>query len=84
MSYFRLIALCSFVAKLITKILANRLKNLMQKLVGEGQTSFIPSRQAEDNMIMVQELIHSMKKKTGKRGCLLVKLDLEKVYYQVN
>lgn len=63
MSLFQSIAPCNVMAKLITKIVANRLKPLMGKLVGPNQASFIPGRQASDNMIIVQEILHSMKKR---------------------
>lgn len=33
-----------------------------------------------DNVILAQELVHSMKYKKGKYGWLAVKLDLEKAY----
>lgn len=63
--------------------MANRLKPVMPKLVGVDQTSFIPNRHASDNIVLVQELIHSMKKKTGKKGYITVKVDLEKAYDRI-
>lgn len=83
MSLFRTIALRNIVAKLITKK-ANRLKPLIEKLAGPDQTSFIPNRQAADNMILVQELIHSMRRKMGGKGAMAIKIDLEKVYDRTN
>lgn len=80
MSQFRPIALCNVTTKLITKIVANRLKPLMKKLTGLNQASFIPRKQATDNMVIVQEIIHSMKRKTGKKGAVAIKVDLEKAY----
>lgn len=56
-SHFRPVALCNVVVKLITKIIANRIKPLMTKLVREDRVSFIPGRQGIDNMIIVQEMI---------------------------
>lgn len=49
----------------------------MPKLVNENQRSFIPGRQASDNVVLAQE-IRSMRKERGKKGCLAFKIDLEK------
>lgn len=64
--------------------MANRLKPLMNKLVVLSQANFIPGRQAFDNMIIVQEVIHSMQRKTGKKGAMAIKVDLEKAYGRVD
>jgi len=44
------------------------------------QTSFVPSRQEGDNIIVAQEIFHSMRKKKGSVGWMAVKIDLEKAY----
>lgn len=62
------------VVKVITKIIANRLKLLMDKLTSPNQCSFILGRQGVDNVIMIQELIHSMRKKRGKEGWLAIEI----------
>ncbi|KAL8129329.1 LOW QUALITY PROTEIN: hypothetical protein V2J09_018484 [Rumex salicifolius] len=82
-SQFRLISLCNVMYKMITKILALRLQPLMSNLVGPMQSSFIPGRFITDNIIVVQELVHSMKRKTGRKGWMLLKLDLEKTYDRI-
>lgn len=72
------IPLCNVVVKLIIKVIANRIKPLMGKLVGEEQASFIPERKGIDNMITVQEMVFSVRKKVGRNGCLAIKVDLKK------
>lgn len=67
MAQFRPIALSNMVIKIITKRVANGLKLLMKNLVVETQCSFILGRQGIDNVVVVQEVIHSMQKKIGKR-----------------
>ena len=66
--------------KTITKIIANRLKNVLPDLVGPHQTSFVLGRHITENIIIAQEIIHSMRQKTGKRGFMAIKVDLEKAY----
>lgn len=66
--------------KIITKIIANQLKPLMSKLTNPNQCSFMSGRQGVDNIVLTQELLHSMRKKKGKVGWKTLKLDLEKAY----
>lgn len=71
---FRPISLCNVFN---TKIIANRLRPMMCKLVGEAQCGFIPGRQAADNIILAQEALHPMRKKKGW-------MDKEKAYDRVS
>ena len=83
MSQFRPISLCNVLFKIITKIMVIRLKKLMPKLIGPTQSSFIPGRLSVDNIVVVQEAVHSMRRKKGRKGWMLLKLDLEKPYDRV-
>ncbi|KAK9195305.1 hypothetical protein WN943_003425 [Citrus x changshan-huyou] len=49
-------------------------------LAGSHQTSFVPGRHITENIIIAQEIIHSMRRKMGKRGFMVFKVDLEKAY----
>ncbi|CAA7016118.1 unnamed protein product [Microthlaspi erraticum] len=61
-------------------MMINLLKGVITKLIGPAQASFIPEKLSADNIVIVQEAIHSMRRKKGKRGWMLLKLDLEKAY----
>ena len=50
---------------MITKLLNNRLKPLLEC---PTQSVFVPGRSIHDNSILVQEVIHSMKKKKDVHG----------------
>lgn len=80
---FRPISLCNVLFKIITKAMVGRLKGMMNKLIGPAQSSFIPGRLSADNIVVVQEAVHSMRKKQGQKGWMLLKLDLEKAYDRV-
>jgi hypothetical protein len=80
LNQFRPISLCNVTYKLVTKILARRLRNVMEQLVSPCQCSFIPGRNSGDNIIISQEVIHSMKLKKGKVGWMAIKIDLEKAF----
>ncbi|CAL1413222.1 unnamed protein product [Linum trigynum] len=78
---FRPICLNNVRLKVITKAITNRIKPLMKNWVAPTQNSFITGRQTTDNILILQEAIHSFrkKKKRGKGG-LVIKIDLEKSY----
>ena len=80
LSLFRPISLCNTIYKLVTKVLVNKIRPMLNNLVSPLQTAFVPGRKGMDNMIIVQELIHTMKQKKGKQGYMAIKVDLEKVY----
>lgn len=77
---FRPIALCNVIYKIITKVIANRLKPYMGDLISPTQCSFVSGRHSSDNVIIAQEIVHSMTNKRGKKGFMAIKVDLEKAY----
>lgn len=81
MSQFRPISLCRFNYKIVSKVLANRLQPYMHNMITEQQSAFIPGRQIHDNVIVAHEVFHFLKKKkSGKKGYVAIKLDLNKAY----
>ena len=62
------ISLCNVRYKIITKVVANRLKSIMPKLIGPMQSSFVLGRHITDNIVIAQETIHLMNSKKGKFG----------------
>lgn len=49
---FRPISLCNVLFKLISKVLVNRLRPLLDSLIGPLQSSFIPKRGTADNALI--------------------------------
>lgn len=79
-SDFRPISLCNVIYKVVTKILANRIKPFLPYIISPNQYSFISGRSTIDNAIILQEVVHSMNHMTGKKRFMVVKLDLAKAY----
>ena len=75
---YRPIALCNVIYKLISKVVANRLKTLLPLLISSEQTGYVEGHQILDGVLLSHELIHSLKilKKTG----MIIKLDLSKEF----
>ncbi|KAL4297447.1 hypothetical protein GQ457_12G008860 [Hibiscus cannabinus] len=82
---FRPISLCNFSLKIITKILATRLKAFLPEIIPAYQSAFVNGRLIYDNIIIVHEAFHAMKKKRrGSDGIMELKIDLEKAYNKNN
>lgn len=78
---FRPIALCNVLYKIMVKVLANRLKNVLHGLIYEQQSAFVPGGCITDNVVMAFELIHHMRgDKRGSEGEVALKLDISNAY----
>ena len=54
---FRPISLLNVIYKLLTKVIVNRIRTLLETLIGPHQCSFLPGRSTTDNIILTQEAI---------------------------
>jgi hypothetical protein len=77
---FRPISLTNFSYKIISKILANRFKPLLHKIISPNQSAFLQGRSIQDNSVLAHELFHTMKQKRGRGGLMALKLDMEKAF----
>ena len=77
---FRPIDLCITLYKTVMKLLVQRLKAFLLDLIHSFQASFIPGRKASDNVILTQEIIHTISTPKSKSDLMALKIDLKKAF----
>lgn len=75
---FRSISLCNVIYKIITKILANRIHPILDKIIFPYQSAFILGRNMTDSVVTCHELMHHINRKEGKLQLMAVKINLAK------
>ncbi|GLT51152.1 hypothetical protein SLA2020_245820 [Shorea laevis] len=78
---YRPISLISCMYKVIAKLLANRLRRVMDGIIGMEQSAFIGGRQLMDGVVVANETMDEVKKKRSR--CIIFKADFEKAYDKV-
>lgn len=79
---YRPISLVHSFAKLITKVMANRLAGRLGEIVASNQSAFVKGRSLHDNFALVQQtarLLHCQK-----RSAVMLKLDISKAFDSVS
>lgn len=79
---FRPISLISSVYKILSKLLANRLKKVLPRIIDRTQSAFVKNRQITDGPLMVNEVVDWARAK--KKSMFVFKSDIAKAYDSVS
>ncbi|KAL0294131.1 UNVERIFIED_CONTAM: hypothetical protein Sangu_3223700 [Sesamum angustifolium] len=78
-SDFRPISCCNVLYKVITKIIVQRLRSVLDKMISPSQNAFVPGRSIGDNILLAQEIFSGYNRQGLPMRCAL-KVDLRKAY----
>ena len=68
--------------KIVSKVLANRLKQVLDMCISINQSAFITGRSILNNAMLAIEIVHYMKTKVkGQSGDVALKLNISKAYH---
>jgi hypothetical protein len=82
LSEFQPISLVKGIYKIITTVLADRLKTVLEIVIPKSQSAFVKGRQILDPILIVNECLNS-RLRFGEPS-VICKMDLEKAYDHVN
>ncbi|KAG7585995.1 Reverse transcriptase zinc-binding domain [Arabidopsis thaliana x Arabidopsis arenosa] len=84
MTELRPISLCNVGYKIISKLLCQRLKTVLPKLISETQSAFVEGRLISDNILIAQEMFHALRTNPSCKGKFMaIKTDMSKAYDRI-
>ncbi|GLT37028.1 hypothetical protein SLA2020_113700 [Shorea laevis] len=79
---YRPISLINSLYKIISKVLANRIKKVLSKVISGTQFAFLGGRQITDGVLILNEVVEEIRR--NKVSSFIFKADFEKAYDCVN
>ncbi|PNX72596.1 cysteine-rich receptor-like protein kinase, partial [Trifolium pratense] len=79
---FRPISLVGSLYKILAKVLDNRLRQVIDSVIFESQTTFVKNRQILDGILIANEIVDEARK--SKKDLMLFKVDFEIAYDSVD
>ncbi|KAL0287184.1 UNVERIFIED_CONTAM: hypothetical protein Scaly_2773100 [Sesamum calycinum] len=82
-SEYRPISLCNVTNKICMKLMTIQLGHVLPKVISLSQSGFVPGRLLSDNVLLAQELVHSLESRRPDAN-VVFKLDMAKAYDRVS
>lgn len=82
MKDYRPISCCNVIYKVISKIIANRLKHVLPNFIAGNQSAFVKDRLLIENLLLATELVKDYHKDTISGRCA-IKIDISKAFDSV-
>ncbi|KAK4398316.1 hypothetical protein Sango_1307100 [Sesamum angolense] len=79
---YRPISCCNVIYKTITKLIVNRMQQVLDLLIDHSQNAFVPGRNISDNILLAQKLLGGYNQMRLPPRCT-IKVDLQKAYNSV-
>ena len=81
MGDYRPISLANVISRIVSKVIANCLKFILPNVISDAQSAFVPNCLITDNTTIAYKLLHRLwNRRKGKKGQMVVKLDISKAY----
>lgn len=80
---YRPISLCNVFYKILSKTLANIIKNIIDDLISQNQGAFIRNRNITENIIITHEILRFMRLNKNEEYQMTIKIDMSKAYDRV-
>jgi formate dehydrogenase assembly factor FdhD len=64
-------------------MLANGLRMILLDIISQHQSAFVLGYLITDNILLAYKCVHAIKRKKGKSGLCVIKLDMHKAYDRV-
>ena len=81
---YRPISLSNVVSRMVSKVLANKVKGILPNIISNAQSAFVPDKLITDNTAVAYEMLHRLRnKRQWKVGHMAIKLDISKAYDRV-
>lgn len=82
-SDFRPVSLCNITYQFISKLLTNRLREVLPEIISPLQSAFIQDRDIYDNILITHEILSTFIYKRKRFEYMALKLDMEIAYDKI-
>jgi Reverse transcriptase (RNA-dependent DNA polymerase) len=79
-THFRPLSVCSMYYRLFTKLIANKIKQVIANLVPQNKATFLKGWNIQNNVVLMKEVMHSFQDNGYKGKTFALNVDLYKAF----